>query len=61
MENNLVAVLAVALLTWGGVFFYVLRLESLARSLEREVEALRVCTIEENFEAPKTPIPSVNV
>jgi len=32
-------VLAVALLTWGGVFAYILRLEKLTRSLEREVEA----------------------
>ncbi len=30
-------VLAVALLTWGGVFFYMLRLEKLARLVEAEV------------------------
>ena len=30
-------VLVVALLTWGGVFFYMLRLEKLARSVEAEV------------------------
>lgn len=34
-------VLAIALLTWGGVFAYILRLEKLTRSLEREVEAAR--------------------
>lgn len=33
-------VLAIALITWGGVFFYILRVERLTRSLEREVEAL---------------------
>ena len=30
-------VLVVALLTWGGVFFYMLRLEKLARSVEADV------------------------
>ena len=30
-------VLVVALLTWGGVFFYMLRLEKLARSVEAAV------------------------
>ena len=32
-------VLAVALLTWGGVFFYLLRLDRIAKSLEEEVRA----------------------
>jgi hypothetical protein len=31
-------VVIVALLTWGGVFLYLLRLESLTRALEKEVE-----------------------
>ncbi|HEX9996305.1 MAG TPA: hypothetical protein VGB45_04115 [Abditibacterium sp.] len=31
-------VLAVALLTWGGVFGYLLRLDKLAKSLEAEVK-----------------------
>jgi hypothetical protein len=31
-------VLAVALITWGGVFFYLLRMQSLIRSVEKEVE-----------------------
>jgi hypothetical protein len=30
-------VLAVALLTWGGVFLYMLRLERLAKSVEADV------------------------
>ncbi|MBW3638062.1 MAG: CcmD family protein [Armatimonadetes bacterium] len=32
-------VLTVALLTWGGVFVYLLRLDKLAKSLEEEVRA----------------------
>ncbi len=35
-------VLAVALLTWGGVFVYLLRLDKLAKSLEEEVKAREV-------------------
>ncbi len=30
-------VLIIALLTWGGVFLYLLRLERLTRALEKEV------------------------
>lgn len=37
IERELVPVLAVALLTWGGVFLYLLRLEGLTRALEKEV------------------------
>lgn len=40
LGKDLLFVLAVALVTWGGVFFYLLRLEQLARSLERQVEEL---------------------
>ena len=32
-------VLTVALLTWGGVFAYLLRLDKLAKNLEAEVKA----------------------
>ena len=32
-------VCAVALLTWGGVFIYLLRLDKLAKNLEAEVRA----------------------
>ena len=32
-------VLAVALLTWGGVYVYLLRLDKLAKALEEEVRA----------------------
>lgn len=39
LDKNLLPVLIVALLTWGGVFFYMLRLEALARTLERDVKA----------------------
>jgi len=31
-------ILAVALLTWGGVWLYLLRLEKLTRQLEKSVE-----------------------
>ncbi len=41
MDKSLVPVLAVALLTWGGVFVYFLRLEKLARDLERELQTLK--------------------
>jgi CcmD family protein len=33
-------VLAVALVTWAGLFFYVVRLQSRLRRLEREAKAL---------------------
>ncbi len=39
VDKGLLPVLIVALLTWGGVFFYMLRLETLARALERQVKA----------------------
>ena len=39
--TNLGLVLGVALLTWAGVWFYLLRLERMTRVLEREVEAAR--------------------
>lgn len=35
-------VLAVALLTWGGLFGYLLRLDRLAKSLEEEVRAREI-------------------
>jgi len=34
LKTELIPVLLVALLTWGGVMFYLFRLESLAKSLE---------------------------
>ena len=37
MSTDLMFVLAVAVITWGGVFFYLLRLERLARNLEQQV------------------------
>lgn len=39
--TNLGLVLAVALVTWAGVWFYLLRLERLTRVLEREVETMK--------------------
>lgn len=35
--KEILPVLIVALLTWGGVFVYILRLDALARMLEKEV------------------------
>ncbi len=43
-------VLAIALITWGGVFFYILRLEKLARGIEKQVETLKTQT----SDAPQT-------
>ena len=37
MEDKSIFVLGVALLTWGGVLFYLLRLSALAARLEREL------------------------
>jgi hypothetical protein len=37
MDNNTIYVLAVALVTWGGVFAYLMRLHFLARSLEEKL------------------------
>ena len=37
MENKEMFVLAVALLTWAGVFLYLLRVDGLAKRLEREL------------------------
>ena len=34
-------ILAVILLTWGGVFGYMLRLDNLANSLDRKLKELR--------------------
>jgi hypothetical protein len=53
VDKSLVPVLAVALLTWGGVFFYFLRLESLTRGLEKEVAAAR----DESNHAEETQTP----
>lgn len=48
-------VLAVALLTWGGVFLYLLRLDKLAKSLEAEVRA-RELEAENETESQVAPI-----
>jgi hypothetical protein len=36
LAKELIPVLVVALLTWGGVVFYLFRLERLAKSLEEK-------------------------
>ncbi len=47
-------VLAVAVLTWGGVFVYILRLEKLARSVEADVRRV------EAESASSTPSPPLS-
>ena len=37
IEKEVLPVFIVALLTWGGVFLYMLRLERLAREVEKEI------------------------
>jgi CcmD family protein len=46
--SPLYVVLAVALVTWAGLFFYVVRLQSRLRRLEREAKALLDRLDEEN-------------
>ena len=38
MEKDTIYILAVALITWGGVFAYLLRLQFLARALESKID-----------------------
>jgi len=40
MEASLIPVLAVALITWGGVLAYMVRITAMLKSVERDVEAL---------------------
>lgn len=53
-------VLAVALLTWGGVFLYLVRLEGLTRAVEKAVRAHASQALEANVESnaasEKTPV-----
>jgi hypothetical protein len=40
MAKELIPVLAVALITWGGVLAYMVRVTALLKSVERDVESL---------------------
>ncbi len=40
IEKTMVPVLAVALITWGGVFLYLWRLDRMSRKLEESVRDL---------------------
>ncbi|HEX8552666.1 MAG TPA: hypothetical protein VF681_14045 [Abditibacteriaceae bacterium] len=40
MDKGLIPVLAVALITWGGVLFYLMRVQSMLKGVERDVAAL---------------------
>ena len=42
MEPRLIPVLAVALITWGGVLAYMVRITAMLKKVERDVEALDV-------------------
>jgi hypothetical protein len=37
MKQETIYILAVALITWGGVFFYLLRIHFLARDIETKI------------------------
>jgi predicted DNA repair protein MutK len=37
IEKEVLPILIVALLTWGGVFLYLLRLDNLTRELEKSI------------------------
>ena len=39
MQKDTIFILAIALITWLGVFAYLMRLHFLARSLEAKIEA----------------------
>jgi hypothetical protein len=39
MQKDTIFILAVALVTWGGVFAYLVRLHFLARALEARINA----------------------
>lgn len=49
MSSQYLFILAVALLTLGGVFFYLLRVEALAKRLEEQVR-------DANLNAPLPPL-----
>ena len=40
MDKGLIPVLAVALITWGGVLFYLVRITAMLKSVERDVASL---------------------
>ena len=41
LTSDSIFILAVVLLTWGGVFAYMLRLDNLTGTLERKLKELR--------------------
>lgn len=38
IEPNLIPILIVALITWGGIFLYLLRVEILTRKVQKELD-----------------------
>lgn len=52
MSSDSIFVLAVSVITLGGVFFYLLRVEALAKKLEERVR-------DEELSSPSAPLASV--
>jgi len=52
MEQNSMFIMAVALITWGGVFFYLLRLHFLARDIETKINQHDERFLEQPLELP---------
>lgn len=40
MDSKLIPVLLVALITWGGVLLYLVRVAAMLKTAERDIEAL---------------------
>lgn len=57
MDNNSISVLFVALITWGGVFLYLLRLAAIAKRLEAELKTHTA----QRMEAEKTATASTPI
>ncbi len=61
MKQETIFILAVAIITWGGVFFYLLRLNFLARDIEKKISERDEIILEEKADAEKlTSIQSVH-
>ena len=49
IEPKLIPILIVALITWGGIFLYLLRVDMLTRKVQKELEQ-RLITVESREE-----------
>ena len=59
LQQNL-PVLVVALLTWGGVFLYLLRVERLTRDIENRLARQEDSTLEDTTEARDSKLETRN-